>query len=138
MLRPIVPRVEDWDRRDGHGWPERTHQEGNREFRKVCRSAQPSLSTITSGIRIIHSIETNLKAWKHASGANYLRERHSGSPGVFPILWKMEIQRILGISDVCGYHLEVGLFLSFLRANRSYAKSSKMIDGRGFLTMENT
>lgn len=29
-------------------------------------------------------------------------------------------------------------FMSFLRANRSYAKASKMIDGRGCLTMGNT
>ena len=86
---------------DGLSGPAKNAVEG---LEKYVVPAQPSLWIITCDIRTVHSIETNMKICKRAPGANYLQERHPGSTGAFPILWKMEIQRILGIFDVCGYH----------------------------------
>ena len=62
-------------------------------------------------IRTMCYIEYNLKAFEHVPGANYLWDRHSGlthlekhtrlSAGARPILWKTEIQMVLGVYDVC-------------------------------------
>jgi len=91
---------------------------------KYVIPARLSLSIITSEIRTIRYIESNLKASDSALGVNHLRECHPGSNGACLILWKMEIQKILGIFDVCGCHFGVRQFLNCLRVNRSLTMSS--------------
>ena len=55
---------------------------------------------MTSDARIICSIESNLKANERVPGANFPWERHSRSTGACPVLWKMEIQKVLGVFEL--------------------------------------
>ena len=55
---------------------------------------------MTSDTRIIHSIESNLKANECVPGASCSCERHSRSAGACPVLLEMEIQRVLEVFEL--------------------------------------
>ena len=55
---------------------------------------------MTSDTRIIRSIESNLKANECVPGASCSCERHSRSTGACPVLWKMEIQKVLEVFEL--------------------------------------
>jgi len=84
---------------------------------KYVVPAHPSLQIITSNTRAMRCIESKVR--ECALDANYSQERHPD-----PILWKMEIDGILGVLDVCGCHFRVLQLLNCPRLIWSWMISS--------------
>ena len=55
---------------------------------------------MTSDARIIRSIESNLKVNECVPGVSCPCERHSRFTGAYPVLWMMEIQKVLEVFEL--------------------------------------
>ena len=85
---------------------------------KYVDSARPYLSIVTSDVRTVRRIESKIS--EYALGANH----HPGHTGAYPIMWKMEIQRILGTVGVRDCCFRALYFLNYLRGIRNWGMPS--------------